>query len=280
MSRFYKTTYTCNFDMAWYPFDTQRCSMVYVLETVLEKDVELVLGNLKYSGPLELTQYFIKERRMYRKKVDKRNMIFVDVFLGRKLLSIIMTVFVPSLILNFVGHASNFFKEFFFEAIISVNVTTMLVITTMFINVSNNLPKTAYIKMIDIWLLFNLTKPFVDILVTTYIDSLKSDESREINHHGETRLVGEEEEDEMPGKRILVAPAQVDPTDLVHTNEQLQQRALKNHYDNLKKRENAKREAKIRRWKRFSIVTNPVICIAFVIGYWTLGLTEYFRVLD
>ena len=53
----------------------------------------------------------------------------------------------------------------------------------------------AYIKMIDIWLLFNLTKPFVDILVTTCIDSLKSNESREINHHRETRCDGEEEED-------------------------------------------------------------------------------------
>ena len=138
--------------------------MMYVLDTVSEKDVELVLGNLKYSGPLELTQYFIRKKRIHRRMIDGQNMIFVDVLLGRKLLSIIMTVFVPSLILNFVGHASNFFKEFFFEAIISVNVTTMLVITTMFINVSNNLPKTAYIKMIDIWLLFNLTKPFIDIL--------------------------------------------------------------------------------------------------------------------
>ena len=84
----------------------------------------------------------------------------------------------------------------------------------------------------------------------------------------------------MTCKRILVAPAQVHPTDLVHTNEELQQRALKNHYDNLKKRENAKREEKIRKWKRFSIVTNPIICIAFVIGYWTLGLREYFKDLD
>ena len=41
------------------------------------------------------------------------------------------------------------------------------------------------------------------------------------------RCVGEEEEDKKPGRKILVAPAYVDPTDLVHTNEQLQQRALK-----------------------------------------------------
>ena len=40
----------------------------------------------------------------------------------------------------------------------------MLVLTTMFINVSNNLPKTSYVKMIDIWLLFNLTIPFAEVI--------------------------------------------------------------------------------------------------------------------
>merc|ERR1712212_774446 len=44
----------------------------------------------------------------------------------------------------------------------------MLVLTTMFVSVSNNLPNTAYIKMIDIWLLFNLFKPFVYMNVQTY----------------------------------------------------------------------------------------------------------------
>ena len=67
----------------------------------------------------------------------------------------------------------------------------MLVLTTMFINVSNNLPKTAYVKMIDIWLLFNLFKPFVDILLQTYIETLRTeDKSRDINHHGKTISVG------------------------------------------------------------------------------------------
>ena len=49
----------------------------------------------------------------------------------------------------------------------------MLVLTTMFINVSNNLPKTSYIKMMDIWLIFNLLVPFVEILLHTYMDMLR-----------------------------------------------------------------------------------------------------------
>ena len=117
----------------------------------------------------------------------------MDIYLGRRLLSIILTVFAPTVILNIVGHSSNYFKEFFFEAVISLNVTVMLVLTTMFISVSNNLPQTAYIKMIDIWLLFNLIKPFNDILVTTYMDSLKVDDEREINHHGVARTVNDDD---------------------------------------------------------------------------------------
>ena len=60
----------------------------------------------------------------------------------------------------------------------------MLVLTTMFINVSNNLPKTSYMKMVDVWLLFNLLYPFIVVLMHTYIDTLRSDGDREINHHG------------------------------------------------------------------------------------------------
>ena len=40
-------------------------------------------------------------------------------------------------------------------------------------SISTNLPPTAYIKMIDTWLLFSLLKPFVDIIVQTYIETLR-----------------------------------------------------------------------------------------------------------
>ena len=36
-------------------------------------------------------------------------------------------------------------------------------------------------------------KPFNDILVTTYIDYLKGDDDREINHHGASVSVGGDE---------------------------------------------------------------------------------------
>ena len=55
----------------------------------------------------------------------------------------------------------------------------MLVLTTIFIDVSNNLPKTSYMKMVDIWLLFNLLLPFMVVLIHTRMDSLRDDEKDE-----------------------------------------------------------------------------------------------------
>ena len=71
----------------------------------------------------------------------------------------------------------------------------MLVLTTMFINVSNNLPKTSYMKMVDVWLLFNLLYPFIVVLIHTYMDTLRYDEEREINHHGKTIQVKDHTQD-------------------------------------------------------------------------------------
>ena len=42
---------------------------------------------------------------------------------------------------------------------------------------STNLPPTAYVKMIDCWLIFSLTKPFVDIILQTYIQTLRDNKT-------------------------------------------------------------------------------------------------------
>ena len=82
----------------------------------------------------------------------------------------------------------------------------MLVLTTMFINVSNNLPKTSYMKMMDVWLLFNLLYPFIVVLLHTYMDTLRNDEQRDINHHGRAIAVDENQFDS--GLQIQVLSTQ------------------------------------------------------------------------
>ena len=55
----------------------------------------------------------------------------------------------------------------------TVNLTVLLVLTTLFIGISNALPKTAYVKLIDLWLIVNLLMPFAEVLLHTIIDVLR-----------------------------------------------------------------------------------------------------------
>ena len=69
-----------------------------------------------------------------------------------------------------------------------MNLTSMLVLTTIFIDVSNNLPKTSYMKMIDVWLLFNLLQPFIVVLTHTNMDTLRAEnDEQNLNDKEEAR---------------------------------------------------------------------------------------------
>ena len=73
-----------------------------------------------------------------------------------------------------------------------MNLTSLLVLTTLFISVSGSLPQTAYVKMVDLWLIFAQVIPWIEVLLHTLIDWMRTEdeEEREINHHGRTITVG------------------------------------------------------------------------------------------
>ncbi len=63
-----------------------------------------------------------------------------------------------------------------------MNLTSLLVLTTLFISVFNGLPKTSYVKLVDVWLIFHLIVPFCEVIVHTAADVLRNptiDESEE-----------------------------------------------------------------------------------------------------
>ena len=134
-----------------------------------------------------------------------------------------MTIYMPTILMNIVGHSTMFFKPFFFEAqvcdltrnkklfwfhfdvssglsqphcnacldnnVCQVNCHHFhsnrkyyiwllkpwrFICSFLFVSVSNDLPRTSYLKMVDIWLIFNLFIPFLEVLLHTYKVSLLS----------------------------------------------------------------------------------------------------------
>ena len=92
----------------------------------------------------------------------------------------------PTILILAIVYCTNFWKPFFFEAVVTVNLTSLLVLTTLFISVSGSLPPTAYVKMIDVWLIFAQMVPFLEVLLHTFLDYIREGGMREINHHGRT----------------------------------------------------------------------------------------------
>ena len=84
--------------------------------------------------------------------------------LKRRIINELLTSYLPSILILSIVYATNFFKPFFFESVISTNLTSQLVLTTLFISVSQSLPPTAYVKMIDLWLIFAQLIPFLEVL--------------------------------------------------------------------------------------------------------------------
>ena len=114
-------------------------------------------------------------RRMHvlSNKTMQDNVLLVKITLGRKIFNQVLISFLPSSLIILVSYTTNFYKDFFFEAAVTVNLTSLLVLTTMFLSVSDSLPPTSYVKMIEIWLLFSLMIPFLEVMLHTYMDSLR-----------------------------------------------------------------------------------------------------------
>merc|ERR1711952_565600 len=91
-----------------------------------------------------------------------------------------MTTYFPTVLLTAITFATTFFKPFFFEAALSVNLTTMLVMTTIFISKMEGLPPTSDIKMIDIWLILCQLVPFTQVVLLTIKEYLKEEEKEEM----------------------------------------------------------------------------------------------------
>ena len=151
----------------------------------------------------------------------------------------------------------------------------------MFISVSSNLPTTSYVKMIDIWLLGSLILPFVEVLLHTYIDFLRHDYDREINHHhhGETRRVGDESNDRVgSGKYQSSQCSSLDNIllqgglNLVSRNEQTEVLAKQAWYDRVR----VSNEQWLQLCKRISKYHVPLIFLVFFTSWTFIGLSNYY----
>ncbi len=283
ISRVYSLEFLCEFNMAVYPFDTQVCSIVMVMKGNTGEFAEVFADTISYSGPIDLSQYFVKDYSLLKETMTSgENSVKVKLVFGRRVLSTFLTTYLPMIVLCLVSFSTNYFKAFFFEAIVTVNLTALLVQTTLFISISESLPKTNYIKMMDVWCIFNLFIPFIEVVIQTYMDNLREEKNRTINHHGRTINVASLGNDQQ-GKTtkvgatrnngaVKVANGASYPQELIARNEKQELAARQDYYrDSVR----IMHPRKMKAAQVMAKVVFPVAYICFIVCFFATGMAIY-----
>ena len=74
--------------------------------------------------------------------------------------------YLPTVLMNMINQATNYILgEDKYSLILQINITCMMVLASVYLSVSASLPTTSGIKPVEVWLLANISYPFLVILV-------------------------------------------------------------------------------------------------------------------
>ena len=147
----------------------------------------------------DLTMFTMTNLALFRK--ENSNMVVMTLNLRRKITTELLTTYLPTILLLIITFVTIFFDKDLFADAIAVNLTIMLVMTTIFTSKIEELPPTSDMKMIDIWLIFCLVVPFLEVILRTAIECMNC--SCHICEPKDANKAKAEKEDEKKGGEAI-----------------------------------------------------------------------------
>ncbi|XP_023347198.1 uncharacterized protein LOC111716018 [Eurytemora carolleeae] len=86
----------------------------------------------------------------------------------------------PTMVANTLGYLTIFFEEEAFEAALGVNLTIVLVIVTMLVEIGKEYAKTTSYIMVQLWMIVSVMMPFLEVVLQTYAFHLRKS-SKKVN---------------------------------------------------------------------------------------------------
>ena len=169
---YYVVKLGCKFNLGMYPFDTQRCPIIMRRPSSFYNQFVMNWYEPPVIDNLNLTQYDSLENVGYDNRSLLKTEMKVEVILCRKISYHVVNIYIPTLCLILIAGLTLFIDYSHFEATIMVALTTMLVTYTLYQSISQYLPQTSYMKMVDIWLFGGLFFPFIIITILIIMDSM------------------------------------------------------------------------------------------------------------
>ncbi|XP_071543632.1 uncharacterized protein [Panulirus ornatus] len=161
----------CTFDLTLYPFDTQRCTMTLYVGAYTRHYVLTSLHNVTFSGTRRLLEYRVTGVRHTPLEYQDKSGQLIEIVLANLYGYYISSAYVPTMLLVIISYLTFFFSLDDFTNRVMVSLTSLLVLAALFSQIASGLPKTAYLKLIDVWFIFCILSDFVMVTVLVFINS-------------------------------------------------------------------------------------------------------------
>lgn len=172
--RRYYAEYHCTFNLRFFPFDDQRCIMVFRIRTATEKSVILKAGDIIYEGPKTLVEFVITNMTMMKSPHNvTRSEIWVLVEFARQYGYHLSQSFFQSFLLGFLACLTFWIDIDDFNDRFMGSLTCLLVLASLMASMTSALPNTSYFKAIDVWLLYFMLSTSVNIAMHILIDKMR-----------------------------------------------------------------------------------------------------------
>ena len=162
-SREYQMEFKCFFNLLYYPFDTQTCTIDLEIPDFFAGYIDIFPTYTGNNGSDKLDQFWITNIEMKSFKNHSIIKCFID--LRRIPWFHITTTYAPTSCILIMALVTLFIDMSHFEATIMVALTAMLVMYTLFQSIATTMPQTAYLKLLDYWMFYGLVMPFVVFIV-------------------------------------------------------------------------------------------------------------------
>ena len=162
-----------------FPFGTEDCQMqLYLSGSAMQLTNLTVELDTHALDKRSIGQFLIHEWKVEKRistVVDPNapeEEVIVSLILSRDLKVTVMVTHLPTLLMNMINQLTNYISgEGRYDLIITVNITCMMVLASVYLSVSNSLPSTPVIKPIEVWLLYNLAYPFFVIIINVVLQA-------------------------------------------------------------------------------------------------------------
>ena len=164
----------CRFNFKNYPFDTQNCSITFFLESTNSKYAYLSMNNFSFPEYNEPYEYKFISYEINCFISNNLSFVKVTFSLQNKTGYYFGFTFIPTSLLVIISFFAWAFDERDFDDRITVTMSSLLILVTLFSYTSSDLPMFSTMKLLNIWFIACITTNFIIIVFICVLNHLKN----------------------------------------------------------------------------------------------------------